>query len=276
MDSLEVGSKHKGTVRSIVAFGAFVDIGAERDGLVHISQITDQRVNNVRDYLEEGEEIEVWVSKIENNRLGLTMLEGGSGGGARADVSPFTSVSPDEWLTGTVATVTNFGAFVKVVGPDGAEASGLVHISQLSDGFVEDPRDHVTEGQEVKVRVTQVDPGENRMSLSMKDGSGDGEAPREPVDLSPFADVASSEWLTGIVKRTAPFGAFVTVTAPGTDVTTDGLVHITRISDGYVADVEDEVQVGQEVQVRIESVDIDEGKLGLTMVAADGGDSEDY
>merc|ERR1712190_279689 len=105
------------------------------------------------------------------------------------------------------------------------------------------------------------------ISLSMKAGFGG--APRGPADVSAFESIASSEWITGKVARTASFGAFVTVTSPDGASTADGLVHITRIKDGFVESVEDELEPGQEVQVRVESVDVAGGKLGLTMKAED-------
>jgi len=271
-DSLEVGQKYTGTVRSITDFGAFVDIGAEGDGLVHISAISKERVNSVYDYLEEGQQIDVWVANLKGDgKYGLTMIEGrygGGGGRAPADVTPFAELSPDDWYTGTVDGIVPFGCFVSVTLPDGPTASGLVHISQIRDGFVDNVEDEVEVGQEVQVRVLNVDMDRSKISLSMKQGFGGG-APRGPADVSAFEKVASSEWITGKVARTASFGAFVTVTSPDGSATADGLVHITRIKDGFVESVEDELEVGQEVQVRVESVDVAGGKLGLTMKAED-------
>eukprot|EP00435_Cladocopium_sp_Y103_P021449 s3910_g5.t1 len=90
------------------------------------------------------------------------------------------------------------------------------------------------------------------MSLSMREGFGGGGGGfREPVDLTPFENVAPDTWVNGKVARLAPFGAFVTVTAEGKSA--DGLVHITQIRDGFVESVEDELSVGQEVEVRIDS-----------------------
>merc|ERR1712051_82773 len=126
--------------------------------------------------------------------------------------------------------------------------------------------DEVEVGQEVKVRIVSVDTERSKISLSMKEGfAGGGGAPRGPADVSAFENIASGEWITGKVARTAPFGAFVTVTSPDGSATADGLVHITRIKDGFVESVEDELEMGQEVQVRVESVDVSGGKLGLTM-----------
>lgn len=272
-DKLEVGQKYKGTVKTIRDFGAFVDIGAEGDGLLHISSIVKERVNDVSDYLEEDQEVDVWISgKKDDGKFGLTMIEGKTDGGPRApaDFGPFADLDPNEWHKGTVRNIASFGAFVTVTLEDGSEADGLVHISQIRDGFVDTVEDELSSGQEVQVRVQSVDLDRNKMSLSMKEpygGGGDfsgggGGGAREPVDLTPFEEMPADKFITGKVARCAPFGAFVTVASEdGTEA--DGLVHITEIRDGFVENVEDELQTGQEVEVRVKSVD--NGKLSLSM-----------
>jgi len=268
--ALEVGQKFKGEVKSIAGFGVFVDIGAERDGLVHISRIANERVENVEDYVEMGQMIDVWVSQIlDDGKLGLSMIEGkiGAGGGPRApaDLSKFVDVSPDEWLDGTVARTAHFGAFVSVTPPDGsAPQDGLVHISQLRDGFVDNVDDEVEIGQQIKVRIVRVDEGAGKLSLSMKEGGGfGGGAPRAPADLTPFESLSPDEWITGKVARIAPFGIFVTAT--NGEASADGLVHITQIRDGFVENAEDEAEIGQEVKIRVLSVDSGAGKMSLSM-----------
>jgi len=280
-DKLVVGDKYKGTVKTIMDFGAFVDIGAEGDGLLHISRIANERVEDVNDYVEEDQEIDVWISGTrDDGKFGLTMIEGkvdSAGGGRRepADLGPFQDLSPDDYQEGKVARIAPFGAFVTVTLPGGAQADGLVHISQIRDGFVDDVNDELEEGQDVKVRVQSVDMDSGKMSLSMKEGfggGGGGGAPRAPADLTPFEGM-ESKWLKGTVARTAPFGIFVTVKKE-TGETADGLVHITQIRDGFVESAEDEVDVGQEVDVWIQSVDTFAGKMSLSMKKAEGGDEE--
>jgi len=246
-DSLEVGQEYQGTVRSVRDFGAFVDIGAEADGLLHISAISTDRIEDIYTALEEDQEVKVWISGLrDDGKFGVTMIEGrtdGGGGGRRveSDVSAFDGVSPNDWFEGEVVGVQTFGAFVVLTAEDGTEAQGLVHVSQIADTFVENINDYVTVGQQVKVRVLNVDRDANRMSLSMK------------------------EWLTGTVARCASFGAFVNVKASDGDATADGLVHITQIRDGFVESVEEELEVGQEVKVRVVRVDVGEGKMSLSM-----------
>merc|ERR1719188_1241520 len=196
--------------------------------------------------------------------------DGGGGGGRRveSDVSAFEGASPDDWFEGEVTGIPPFGAFVVLTTEDGTEAQGLVHVSQIADTFVENINDYVSIGQQVKVRVISVDVDANKMSLSMKDGFGGGPSvAREPADLSAFEAISPDDWLTGTVARCASFGAFVNVKAPDSDATADGLVHITQIKDGFVESVEDELEVGQEVKVRVISVDTFGGKMSLSMKA---------
>jgi len=275
IESLEVGTKYTGTVRNVRDFGAFVDIGAAGDGLLHLSRISEERVENVHDYLEEGQEVEVWVSEVrDDGKFGLTMVESkiGGGGGGRpredVDLTPFADISEKEWVDGTVDSIAPFGAFVEVRLPDGPRARGLVHISRIREGFIDNVEDELSLGQEIKVRIESVDLERGKLSLSMKEpgmgrpsGGGGG---RGPADLSAFEGRNSNEWLTGTVARTAPFGAFVTVKLED-GAQADGLVHITQIKDGFVESVEDEVEVGQEVQVRVVSVDTEAGKMSLSM-----------
>jgi len=275
-DSLEVGQEYQGTVRSVRDFGAFVDIGAEGDGLLHISSISTDRIEDIYTVLEEDQEVTVWISGLrDDGKFGVTMIEGKTdapaGRRVESDVSPFEGVSPDDWFEGEVVGTPSFGAFVVLTAEDGTEAQGLVHVSQIADTFVENINDFVSVGQQVKVRVQSVDVDANRMSLSMKDGSGfGGGAPREPADLSAFEGISPDEWLTGTVARCQSFGAFVNVKAPDGAVA-DGLVHITQIRDGFVESVEDELEVGQEVKVRVTSVDTFAGKMSLSM-KEEGGD----
>jgi len=268
-DSLEVGQKYTGFVTGIRDFGAFVDIGAEGEGLLHISSITRERVEDIYEHLEEDQEVEVWIKGLrDDGKFGVTMIEGQKDLPPRPnyDLGPFADLSPDEWHEGEVVSTAPFGAFVLVKLDSGEEAQGLVHISQITDSFVDNVDDHVSAGQEVKVRVQSVDLDANKMSLSMKEGfgGGGGFGARAPADLSPFEGIESSTWLDGKVARTAPFGAFVTVTAPN-GATADGLVHITQIASGFVENVEDHAQPGQEVKVRVVNLDMDAGKMGLSM-----------
>lgn len=274
LSALEVGSKHKGTVVSIAPFGAFVDIAAERDGLVHISRISQERVEDVGEILSVGQEIDVWVSQVDGDRLGLSMLEsrfGGPGSREPVDVKPFQNYSPDQWIDATVLRFAPYGVFASVKSPDGSsEATGMIHISQIRDGFVHNAADEVEVGQEVKVRVLRVTDG--KISLSMKDGKvrvqdggSMGGGPAREDNLEAFANIPEGTWLKGKVARIVSFGLFVTVSTPDGSAEADGLVHVSQIRDGFVQSAEDEAEVGQEVDVWIKNVDVDGGKMSLSM-----------
>lgn len=179
LDKLEVGQQYTGTVVNTAPFGAFVDIGAERQGLVHISCLKDGFVDNVDDVVQAGDDVEVWVKSVtDDGKLGLTMVESkiGGGGGRPArgpvDLSGFVDHVWGDRMDGKVVSITNFGCFVEVTPPDGGAGpqQGLVHVSEMSDGFVEDPWSIVEVGQEVSVLVKDVDTDAGRLSLSMKSG----------------------------------------------------------------------------------------------------------
>merc|ERR1719204_2278523 len=101
------------------------------------------------------------------------MVEGKTDDGGRrrapADVGPFVGLDPGDFHDGVVESLMSFGAFVRVTLADGSEAQGLVHISQVKDGFVERLEDELEVGQEVRVRVQSVDVDAGKMSLSLKD-----------------------------------------------------------------------------------------------------------
>lgn len=177
MSDLNVGDKYEGTIKRVAQFGAFVDFGCERDGLVHISCLKDGFVGSASDEVQEGDAVTVWVKSVEDGKIGLTMVEsklsggggGGGGGGTRrrANLTPFEGLIGGRKIKGTVKSIQKFGAFVEVeVG--GEVAQGLVHVSEMSEGFVEDPFSVVSQGDEVQVTVKDVDVGAGKLSLSMK------------------------------------------------------------------------------------------------------------
>ncbi len=161
LENLEEGQVVTGTVARIVDFGAFIDLGGV-DGLVHISEVAHEHVDNVEDYLTAGEEIEVKVLSVdvEDERISLS----------RKDVVPGPwegiedKVSAGDVVDGTVKRLVDFGAFVEVF--PGVE--GLLHISQISHRHIATPHEVLEPGQEVQVEVLDVQPEEERLSLSMK------------------------------------------------------------------------------------------------------------
>jgi len=270
IEDLKVGDPYHGTITGVRDSWAFVDIGAEGNGFLHISRISEERIEDIYAVLEEDQEIDVWISGVrpEEGKFGLTMVEGKVDPPPRiqTDYDLFADVDPSEFHDGVVVNVRDFGAFVRITLEDGTMGEGLVPKGMISDEWVDDINDYVKVGQEVKVRVDNVDLDMQRMRLSMKEGGGGFRAPREIPDLTPFEGV--SGFIPGKVIRIASFGAFVEVTAPGTDVTAQGLVHISAVKSedgGFIENIEDHIREGEDIQVRVTNVDVMGGKLGLSM-----------
>lgn len=159
--SLEVGSAVEGVVRKILDFGAFVDIGG-LDGLLHISQLSWERVKHPSEILEEGQKIQVRVDKIDeqSGKIGLSYRSLQEHPWTDIDVRfPVGSIAH-----GTVTRIAEFGAFVRIA--TGVE--GLVHVSELAHHRVQNVGNVVQEGQEIDVKILSVDTEQQRMSLSLK------------------------------------------------------------------------------------------------------------
>lgn len=151
-------------------------------------------------------------------------------------------------IEGTVTRLANFGAFVDLGGID-----GLIHISQMSWKRINHPKEILKEGQKVKVEVLKVNAKEERISLKL-----------ENFDDNPWKDIESKlvegQVVKGTVKRITGFGAFVEVIDG-----LEGLVHISQISDDHVDNVEDVLEVGQEIDVKVLNIKKDEERIGLSI-----------
>jgi len=160
LSRVQPGQQYEGRVVGLAKFGAFVDIGVGRDGLIHISEMGEGFVDEVGKVLSIGDEVTVWVKSVdrERKRISLTMIE------PRGRRLSLQDLEPGMVLTGTVEGVANFGAFVDI----GAPVKGLVHVSEMAEGYVRSPQSIVSPGDDVKVRVLEVDPQDMRISLSMK------------------------------------------------------------------------------------------------------------
>ncbi|MDJ0520784.1 MAG: S1 RNA-binding domain-containing protein [Planctomycetota bacterium] len=185
--TLGVGQVVKGQVTRIEAYGAFVDLGGV-EGLLHVSEIAHKRVEDPKDHLEEGELVEVQILKIEE-------------GGKRISLSKKALIE-DPWdafvrdhprgqvVPGKVTRIASYGAFVEVA--DGIE--GLAHISQLSPVAINTPKDVVRVGQELAVRIHEVDYERRRIGLSLLTERGD-----RLTD-----DVADDDTIREVLERDRP------------------------------------------------------------------------
>jgi len=159
--ALEIGTAVEGVVRKITDFGAFVDLGG-LDGLLHISQLSWERVKHPSEVLQEGQKIQVRVDKIDeqSGKIGLSYRS--------LQEHPWTDIDTrfptGSIVHGAITRIAEFGAFVRVA--TGVE--GLIHVSELAHHRVNHVSNVVSEGQEVDVKVLSIDVEQQRMSLSLK------------------------------------------------------------------------------------------------------------
>jgi small subunit ribosomal protein S1 len=237
-----------GTVRSLMDYGAFVEIGGI-DGLLHVSDISWSRVNNPADVLTVGQEIEAKVLKIDTAKqrisLGLKQLQ----------PHPWDAVGDKykagERVRGTVTRLADFGFFVELE----AGIEGLVHISEMSWAKrVRTPADMVKAGETVEVVILNVNPAEQRLSLGLKQALGD-----------PWADASQrftvGATVEGPVTSITKFGAFVQVTEG-----IEGMVHVSEISaEKRINHPQDVLKVGQMVQAAVLALDSERRLMRLSM-----------
>jgi small subunit ribosomal protein S1 len=161
-DSLKEGEKRTGVVKKLVKFGAFVDIGGV-EGLIHLSDLSWERVNKPEDVVKEGDKVEVFIGSVDKNRERLSLI--------LKDVAkePWALHSNDikegDILEGKVIRLTTFGAFVELF--DGIE--GLVHITEITDEHIAKPSDALEVNQKVKVKVLNINKEDKKIALSIKD-----------------------------------------------------------------------------------------------------------
>ena len=175
---LTEGDVREGTVRQVMPFGAFVDLGGV-DGLVHVSQISHVRVKDPAEIVKPGQTVKVQVLKIdrETDKISLGMKQ--------VQPDPWTGASlrfePKSEHTGRVTQIANFGAFVEL----SPGVDGLVHVSELTDRHVRAVSDIVEIGQIVRVRVLEADEKARRISLSMKGFAPEEELPEDDEQAPP-------------------------------------------------------------------------------------------
>jgi small subunit ribosomal protein S1 len=161
IQELKEGEIRKGRVSSICDFGAFVDIGGA-DGLVHLSELSWSRVRHPSELLKIGQEVDVYVLGINaaEKKIALSIK--------RTQAEPWSRVANSyevgQLVKGTVTQLANFGAFARI--EDGIE--GLIHVSELADERIQHPKQVVSEGQELILRIIRIDPQRRRMGLSLR------------------------------------------------------------------------------------------------------------
>lgn len=321
-----------GTIIDVKDDEVFVDIQYRADGIVKLDEMTEEQKENPKDHFEIGQEVEVYVIKLDDGEGNVALstrrvegmknwktlreafeneqtvegdITGANKGGLTARVMgingfvPASQIAPyfvknfkkfvgehwdlkiisiderknrlvlsrkdiveekldEQWdeleegqvITGKVARLTDFGAFVEIGSLD-----GLLHVSDISWTRVEHPRDVLNIGDDIEVKILKLNKEKNRISLG-----------RKQLLEKPFAEFANEhevgDVITGKVVNLLDFGAFVEVSEG-----VEGLIHVSEISWDHVEKPSDELNIGDEVEVKILSIDPEEEKIGLSIKA---------
>jgi len=247
LERYPVGAQVTGKVVSVTDFGAFVELEQDVEGLVHVSELSWGHPENPKEVVNEGDEVTVVVlgCDADAHRISLSLR--------RMQRDPWEDVEAKyprgQTVTGTVTKITDFGAFVKL--EDGVE--GLVHVSEIDWGHVNHPRDVLSEGDTVEVKVLNVDPKERRISLSIRELKDN--PWRKFVEQYSIDDVIEGE-----ITEIKDFGAFMRITD---DV--DGLIHVSEVSDQRIATPADVLSVGDKVQAKIIGINEEKKQVRLSM-----------
>ncbi|MBQ6852516.1 MAG: bifunctional 4-hydroxy-3-methylbut-2-enyl diphosphate reductase/30S ribosomal protein S1 [Oscillospiraceae bacterium] len=160
-NEIEVGAKYHGTVKSLTSYGAFVDIGGV-DGMVHVSELSWNRIKTPADVISVGDEIDVYVIAFDPEKRKISL------GYKTAEMNPWnqfmTNYNVGDVVDAKIVKLMTFGAFAEIL----PGVDGLIHISQIADKRIGKPEDVLSEGQEVQVKITDVDAENKRISLSIR------------------------------------------------------------------------------------------------------------
>ncbi len=158
---IEEGKKYQGVVKSLTSYGAFVDIGGV-DGMVHVSELSWNRIKNPAEVVKVGDEIEVFVISFDPEKKKISL------GYKTAEMNPWnqfmTKYQTGDVVDAKIVKLMTFGAFAEIL----PGVDGLIHISQIADKRIGKPEDVLSEGQEVQVKITDVDAENKRISLSIR------------------------------------------------------------------------------------------------------------
>ncbi|MDB8627072.1 30S ribosomal protein S1 [Streptococcus parasanguinis] len=219
-------------------------------GFIPASMLDTRFVRNTERFV--GQEFDAKIKEVDpkENRFILSRREVVEAASAAARAEVFGKLNVGDVVTGKVARITSFGAFIDLGGVD-----GLVHLTELSHERNVSPKSVVTVGEEIEVKVLDLNEEEGRVSLSLKATTP---GPWDGVEQK----LAAGDVIEGTVKRLTDFGAFVEV-LPGID----GLVHISQISHKRVENPKDVLKVGQEVTVKVLEVNGADERVSLSIKA---------
>src|SRR6187401_2826099 len=248
-----VGSVHEAEVVNIMSYGAFCKLEAGVEGLVHISEMSwTKRINHPSELVAANQKVHVKVLEINKDKQEISL------GMKQVEENPWERVAekypPGSVVSGRVRNIANYGAFVEI--EEGID--GLLHVSDLSwTKKIGHPSEMLKKGEEIEAVVLSVDQEKQRIALGLKQMQEDPWTTVIPANYRPGMVVR------GAVTKIANFGVFVEL-EPGLE----GLLHISEISDQKVEKPEDNLKVGQELEVKILRVDSDERKIGLSLKRA--------
>ncbi|HFH1683246.1 TPA: 30S ribosomal protein S1 [Streptococcus pneumoniae] len=219
-------------------------------GFIPASMLNTRFVRNAERFV--GQEFDTKIKEVnaKENRFILSRREVVEAATAAARAEVFGKLAVGDVVTGKVARITSFGAFIDLGGVD-----GLVHLTELSHERNVSPKSVVTVGEEIEVKILDLNEEEGRVSLSLK---ATVPGPWDGVEQK----LAKGDVVEGTVKRLTDFGAFVEV-LPGID----GLVHVSQISHKRIENPKEALKVGQEVQVKVLEVNADAERVSLSIKA---------
>jgi small subunit ribosomal protein S1 len=244
-----VGSRVKGTVVNVMSYGAFVKLEEGIEGLVHISEMSwTKRINHPSELVQIDDEVEVVVLGINKQKQEISL------GMKQAQENPWDHVAerypPGTPVTGVVRNLVNYGAFIEI--EEGID--GLLHVSDMSwTKKITHPSEVLEKGQKIECRVLSVDQQRRRIALGLKQLNEDPWTSDIPNRYQP------GQIVKGKVTKLTSFGVFV-----GLENGVEGLLHISELADHKVENPEEVVKVGDEIEVKILRVDVEERKIGLS------------
>ncbi len=253
-----MGAKVRGKVVNLVPYGAFIELEAGVEGLVHVTELSwVKRISKPGEMLKVGDEVDAVVLGInkEEQKISLSIRQ--------LDPNPWDMVRHNypvgARVQGKVRNLTSYGAFVEL--EEGID--GMVHVSDMSwTRKVNHPQEVVKKGDEVDAIVLDIDPKSQRISLGMKQLMAD-----------PWSEIEQyykiGDVVKGKVSKIANYGAFIEL-----EHGIDGLVHISQLSEDRVEKVKDVINVEDEVTARVIKIDRDERRIGLSIKAANYDESQ--
>ena len=245
-----IGSKIKGQVVNIMSYGAFIKLETGIEGLVHISEMSwTRRINHPSDVVAIGDSVEAIVLNInkEKEEISLSIKQ--------VEQNPWTNIEekyqPGHTIKGRVRNLTNYGAFIEI--DEGID--GLLHISDMSwSKKVAHPSEIIKKGEMIEVKILSVDKDKKRVSLGIKQLTGD-PWKKEIPEKYHVGDIVK-----GKVAKMTDFGAFIDLSNG-----LEGLLHISEVSKEKIKKLESVLAIGQELDVKIVKIEPEARKIGLSL-----------